>query len=80
MSYVLSENGLVLSRLVFVMIQRFPILPTTTPGQKERIKALKSTQVEINPIVADLQVLKASSRNISSAAFGQYNLGGKVKV
>lgn len=72
MNNTINERGLVRSRLVFGIIPIFPILNTFLSKQKDRMNAIKTTEIEINSIIAEIRVLKALRRGTPPAAEGSY--------
>ena len=62
------------------MIQRFPIINTDLPLQREIMAIIKKAQAERNSILGERRVLEALTRNIPPAADRTYKLGEEVLV
>lgn len=67
MNDTVGEDGLVPSLLVFGIIPRFPIINTSLPNQRDRMKALTSANMEMNASVAERRIATALRRNMPSS-------------
>lgn len=68
MNDTMGENGLVLSRLVFSTLPQFRILNSESAKQKDRVAAIKTTEAEINTVVAERRHTETFHRNIPLGA------------
>lgn len=64
MNNAIEEKGLVPTRLVFVVIQRFPIISTQLSEQIERIELFAATQADMNATIKESKMTTASTRDI----------------
>lgn len=76
----MSENGLVLTRLVYGDVPRFPIINTELPNQKDRLEAIKTAQAEMNAIVAERRIRTALAYEITPPSDRIYKVGEEVHV
>lgn len=65
---------------MFEIIPRFSSLNTALPSLKERMKALKTAQSEINLIVAERKVCAALTHDISPVSLRTYKLDKETLV
>lgn len=70
------DNGLVPYRLVLGRATKFPTINTDLPTQKNWMEELKTSQAEMNTIVAEKRNLTALTHDITSA-FDQFYIIGK---
>lgn len=76
----MGKNGLVPSKLFFLIPPRFPSLSTDLPAQEGRMKAIKIAQAKMNLSVAERLVVEARTKNIPPAFNRTYQWGKEVLV
>lgn len=78
MNDTINGNGMVTSKVLFGMSQRFEIVSIYLLTMKERMEIFEKDQMEINSIISERPVLNDLKRKLSSAADSKYLLGYKV--
>ena len=80
MNDTMGPNGLVPSLLVFGMLARFPIVNSSLPDQRDRMKAMQLARLEMETFVAEERITTAMKRNIPAAASYDFTPVQKVLI
>lgn len=76
----IRRNELVSSRLVFVMLLRFPLLNSNLPSQKRRMDIIKTAQAEVKSIIAERKATAALTKNVPFSANRNYKPSDEVLI
>lgn len=74
-SDIVKENGLGPRRLVFRIVPRLPKIDTNLSVRQEIVEAVAESRMEMNVIIAEQKVSKASNKKIPQYAGQMFRIG-----
>jgi len=80
MNDTMGPEGIVPTLLVYGIMPHVQATKGTLPNQKERMKAITTSQLEMNTITAELRIRKALLSKVPPSADYILNVGSKVRV
>ena len=75
-----GPNGLVPTLLVFGVLPRIPIIPSSLPNQSTRLQIMMKARKEMSPVIAKSALSRAMRMNVPSAANKVFRTGDEVLV